>query len=255
MRPLLIIRLSLLAFFVSILYSCNKTEEFTSEPLADYMPLAQGKYITYRLDSLVFTNFGSTDEIHSYQEKHVIDSVFTDLLGHTSYRVFTYQRDTTGTQPWIPTGTYYITPLNDQVEWMDENNFRAIKMHLPLRDGFTWKGNKYLVSSPYSSIYNFSNDDNIEDWEYYYDGPPSSFSFKGINYTDVYSVEQIDEAYNVPITIPTAYAAKSRVVERYAKNIGLIFKQNELWEYQPNPGGPNPYKTGFGITMWMIDHN
>ncbi len=30
----------------------------------------------------------------------------------------------------------------------------------------------------------------------------------------------------------------------------------EMWEYQPNTGGSGgPYKTGFGITMWMIDHN
>jgi hypothetical protein len=255
MRLQSITRLSLLAFFITALFACNKTEILTTEAIEDYMPMAKGKYITYRLDSLVFTNFGSVTEIHPYQEKHMIDSVITDNIGQLSYRVYIYQRDSAGTGPWVPTGTYYITPLADQVEWVDENNFRYIKMHLPLKDGFSWKGNKYLATSPYSTEYNFSNDDNMGDWDYYYDGPPSAFDYKGNNYEDVLSVEQIDEAYNVPITVPTAYAARSRVVEKYAKNIGLVFKINELWEYQPNPGGANPYKTGFGITMWMIDHN
>jgi hypothetical protein len=94
------------------------------------------------------------------------------------------------------------------------------------------------------------------DWDFYFDGSSSSFSYQGQNYTDVYTVEQADEAINVPITDPTAYAANTRSVERYSKNIGLVYRELELWEYQPNPGGAGgPYKTGFGIKMWMIDHN
>lgn len=258
MRFLSTTRLSLLAIAAITVFSCNEKEEFNTEALQDYLPLAKGKYISFRLDSTVFTNFGTVTEIHSYQEKHVIDTVFTDNQGRTSYRVYVYQRDSAGTQSWQPTtSTYYVTPLTDQVETVDESNFRLIKMHLPLRDGYSWKGNKYLTTNqggPYGPKFNFSNDDNMNDWDYYYDGPPSSFSYRGQTYADVYSIEQADEAYNVPITDPNAYAAKSRSVEKYSKNIGLVYKELELWEYQPNPGG-SPYKTGFGIKMWMIDHN
>ena len=38
----------------------------------------------------------------------------------------------------------------------------------------------------------------------------------------------------------------------YSKNIGLVYRKFELWEYQTSP---NTHYTGFGITMWMIDHN
>jgi hypothetical protein len=31
----------------------------------------------------------------------------------------------------------------------------------------------------------------------------------------------------------------------------LVFKELIMWDYQPNSNG----KTGFGIKMWMIDHN
>lgn len=255
MRQLYAFRL-LLPLLVSLsLFSCNEKEELSSVPLADYLPLTVKKYITYRLDSTVFTNFGRTTEVHKYQVKHVIDTLITDAQGRPSYRVYRYITDSAATSVWEPAGSYMITPLSDQIEVV-EDNLRFIKMHLPLRNGFSWKGNRYLPADPYGPIYNFSNDDSMEDWDFYYDGESGSFSYAGENYQDVYTVEQVDEAFNVPITTPTAYAAKSRSVERYSQGIGLIYREYEMWEYQPNPGGAGgPYKTGFGITMWMVDHN
>ena len=255
MRLHSIIRLSLLAIAASTLYSCNEKEEFITEKTEDYLPLVIGKYITYRLDSLVFTNFGRTIETHRYQVKEQVDALISDNLGRPSYRVYCYLRDSLGTTAWQPSGTYYVTRLSDQVELI-EDNFRFIKMHMPVKNAFRWKGNKYLPSNPYGSKYNFSNDDNMGDWDFYYDGPPSSFSYRGFNYSNVYSVEQINESFNVPITSPTSYAAKSRSVEKYSKTIGLVYREYEMWEYQPNPGGSGgPYYTGFGIRKWMIDRN
>ena len=255
MRIFYSVRLSLLAFVSLALFSCNEKEEFTTAPLSDYLPLTAKKYITYRLDSTVFTNFGRSTEIHKYQVKHLIDTLITDNQGRPSYRVYRFINDSAATRVWEPAGSYFITVLADQVEVV-EDNLRFIKMHLPIRNGFSWKGNKYLPADPYGPLFSFSNDDSMEDWDFYYDGDAGSFSYDGRNYADVYTVEQIDESFNVPITTPTAYAAKSRSVERYSKGIGLVYRDYELWEYQPNPGGAGgPYKTGFGIRMWMVDHN
>ena len=239
----------------ALLYSCDEKDEFSSEEIADYMPLVTGKYIIYRLDSLVFTNFGRTTEIHKYQVKHQVDAQITDNLGRPAYRVYWSIRDEAGTQPWQQMGTYSVTPLSDQVE-VQEDNLRFIKLHMPVNDGFNWKGNRYMPTEPYSSMFVFSNDNNMDDWDYYYDGVPGPFSHDGRNYENVLSVEQIDESFNVPITSPSSIAFRSRSVEKYSKDIGLVYRQYELWEYQPNEGGAGgPYKTGFGITMWMIDHN
>jgi hypothetical protein len=261
MRILSTFRLSLLAVTAIAFFSCNEKEVFTTEKISDYQPLASGKYITYRLDSLVFTNFGRATEIHKYQVKHVIDAQISDNLGRPGYRVYRYIRDSvnitswTPAQPWVISGSYFITPLSDQLEVV-ENNLRFIKLHLPIKDGFSWKGNRYLPTDPYMSMYDFNNDNDIQDWDFYYDGTPSSFSYRNINYAEVQSVEEQNEAFNVPITNTGAFASKSRSVEKYSKNIGLVYREYELWEYQPNQGGPGgPYKTGFGITMWMIDHN
>ena len=97
----LILFLALFSFLFFIT-SCEKeTEEFKTEAIADYLPLAVGKYITYRLDSTVFTNLGRNEEIHSYQVKHMVDAQIADNLGRPSYRIIRYLRDSLGTQPWV----------------------------------------------------------------------------------------------------------------------------------------------------------
>jgi hypothetical protein len=253
MRIFCLPRLYLLVFTCFILVACDEKEEFVSEPITAYMPMTVGKYITYRVDSLVFTQFGTVDETHSYRVKHIVDAQITDNLGRPAYRVFRYISDSSGTQPWQASGSYTVTLTGEQAEVTDDN-LRVIKLHLPVREGFSWRGNRYLPNDPFGPLYSFSNDDNMEEWDFQYEAGPATFSYKGRNYSNVITVEQIDEVLNVPITIPTSYAAKTRSVDRYSRGIGLIFRHFEIWEYQPPlSGGPN--KTGFGITMWMVDHN
>ncbi len=245
-----------LAIASLLLFSCSRqTEELQTDNVADYVSLQPGQYITYRTDSLVFPSFGRATEIHKYQEKHVIDALITDNMGRPSYRVNRFVRDSAGLQAWVNNGVYYITLLADQLEVI-EDNLRFIKLHMPVKEGFSWKGNTHLGDNPYHTLYNFSNDDNMADWDFYFDTFDPTFSYKGQNYSDVWTIESVDESFNVPIVDPSSYGARTRVVDRYAKGIGLVYREYEMWEYQPNPGGSGgPFKTGFGITMWMIDHN
>jgi len=193
MRSNLLIRFSLFAFVVFSFFSCTKTTEvFQTDALEDYIPQVAGKYITYRIDSTVFTGFGSNTEIHSYQVKHVIESQITDNLGRPSYRVFRYLRDTAGTQPWVPGGSYFITPLSNQVE-VTEDNLRFIKLHAPIRQDYKWKGNSYLSFEPYSSVYSFNNDDAMDTWEYNYKNVNDIFNYKQQNLSNVLDIIQIDE--------------------------------------------------------------
>src|SRR5690349_18151376 len=125
---------------------------------------------------------------------------------------------------------------------------------MPMTIDFSWKGNKYLPYKPYGSLYGFSNDDEMQDWDFNYNKLEPSISYLGNTYTNVYTVEEVDESLNVPITNPNFYALKNRAVEKYSKNIGLVYREYEMWEYQPGTGGGS-YKTGFALKMWMIDHN
>lgn len=256
MRLKSLISLSCTALILFSFISCEKeTEIFESDSIADYMPLSVGNFIVYRLDSTVFTNQGRNEEIHKYQVKYEVESQQMDNAGRPSFRVFRYITDSVGTKPWTPNGTFFMTPLTDQAEVI-EDNLRFIKLHLPLKTNVTWKGNKYLTSDPYASLFQFSNDDNMNEWDYDYEQYEASTIIGGKTVNDVYTVTQIDEALNAPVTDTRSYGARSLAIEKYAKNIGLVYREYILWEYQPNTGGTGGgYKTGFGIKMWMIDHN
>ncbi len=252
MRLPIFSRLALLVITTVTLFSCsNKTELITTEELSDYMPLQAGKYITYRLDSLIYTNFGTLTQVHRYQVKHVVDGQITDNLGRPSYRVYTYIRDSAGTQPWSANGTYFVTPLAQQTELIDDN-FRTIKLHLPIREGFQWKGNAYLPFHPYSPTYNFINDGDIQDWDFIYEAVEPSVTYRGNAYKDVLNVMQMNDKSNAPVTNVNSIGYQTLSVDKYSKNIGLVYRDLILWDYQTSP---SQHYTGFGITMWMIDHN
>jgi hypothetical protein len=245
----------LVSFFV---LSCAKeTEEFISDSINDYLPTVVGKYITYRLDSTVFTNQGRNEEVHKYRVKHVVDAQITDNLGRPAYRIIRYLSDSAGTLPWVPNGTYFITPLNDQVEIVD-NNLRSIKLHLPVKNNYNWKGNKYFSDDPYEQFCSLNSfDQALNETDFYYDGATAgNETINGQVYKDVITIQQEDESFNFPNTNPTSYAERIFGKEKYSKGIGLVYRETILWEYQPNTGGGGGgYKCGFGIKMWMIDHN
>lgn len=255
MRPFSFFRICLLAFICFSFFACSdKKEVLDTEPVTDFVILQPGKYITYRLDSLVFVDFQKTPETHHYEVKHVVDAAITDNLGRPAYRIYRYIR-AVGADDWNANGSYLITAVDKQIE-LTEDNLRFIKLHGPIREGFNWKGNSYLPTDPYGTFgYNFSNDDDMPDWNYRYFPAEATFTYEGETYNDVITVEQEDDSSNIPVTDEESYGYKTRSVEKYAKNIGLVYRQYELWEYQPNLSGPDPYYIGFGVTMWMIDHN
>ena len=241
---------SFLAFF-----SCKKeTETFQTEALSDYLPVQTGKYITYRVDSTLFTSFGTVTVVHSYQEKHVVDQMTTDNNGRPSYRVFRYIRDTAGTGAWQPSGSYYIISGTASIEVV-ENNLRFLKLAVPIKQDNSWKGNRYLPSDPYGPAYTFSNDDNMADWDYTYANTDETLTLNGKTIPNVLTVQQADESVNAPVTQPSAYGYINYAVDKYAKGLGLVYEELTMWEYQPNTGGNGGYKTGFGVKRSMIDHN
>lgn len=244
----------LLLVALCALLSCKKeTETFQTDPLAGYLPAQTGKYITYRTDSTIFTNFGTSTVVRSYQEKNIVDQMTTDNSGRPAYRVFRFLRDVNGTEAWKPSGSYYIVPTAATIEVV-ENNLRFVKLASPIKTDNTWKGNRYLPTEPYSPAYSFSNDDNMADWDYTYVKTGETLQLNGVTLNNVVTVQHINESANAPVTQPAAYGYINYSVDKYAKDIGLVYEELTMWEYQPNPGGSG-YKNGFGVKRSIIDHN
>lgn len=239
-----------------VLFSCKKkTEEFQTDSLLDYVRLQTGKYITYNLDSTVFVNFGRNTEVHSYQEKHVVDAQISDNLGRTGYRIFRYLRDPQGTQPWQAAGSYLIVPTSNTIEVI-EDNLRFIKLILPVQQDITWKGHRFLPDEPYSPLYSFQNDFDMADWEYTYSSLGETIELNGQTIPGVLTVDGINISSNVPVTEINSYGFIDYMQDKYAKGIGLVYQEFIMWDYQPpNGSATTGYKTGFGIKRSMIDHN
>lgn len=254
---------TILAFLLFFL-SCNKTETLQTMTLEEMYPLKIGKFITYRLDSMVFVNAGKTLETHKYQVKHVIEQEVKDNQNRPSWRVVTYLNDSTASGPWISNGTYIVTPVDKQLE-IFENNLRVIKIHLPAREGYKWNGNSYLPNRPYNPDFPISIDGNMSLWEFNYETINNSEKINNVTLPDVTTISHIDVSENVPLKSDTVFASRELSLEKYAKNIGLVYREFELWENQPRPrtsGAPpnvitsyDPVRIGFGVKMWMINKN
>ena len=109
----------LLNFYLS---SCKKTETYSSASIADYNPSQTGKYITYKLDSLIYLSFGTRDTTVSYQVKYLTDSLITDNLGRPAYRIFRFIRKDEN-YSWAPDATFMSVNTGNNLEFIDNWNY------------------------------------------------------------------------------------------------------------------------------------
>jgi hypothetical protein len=235
--------------------SCTKKDDLTSDAVRDYVNLEKGKYILYRYDSLRFINFDQLDTFITYQAKEVVDDSITDNTGRATWRIIRYIRDWNSTleSDWRAILTYTITPSDQNIE-MKENNLRAIKLVRPIKEDFSWHGNGYFPERPYEDIYEFDNDQNIQTWDYTYHDVGATLNLNGKDYENTVAITQIADSANLPIQANvTAY--KNLWTEKYAKGIGLVYKEVAVWEYQATVNGQSGRRSGFGITMSIIGHN
>lgn len=247
MRKAIFFTVTISALFFS---ACKKSSEvFQTAAISDYYPLAVGKYVTYTLDSTVFVNFGQAQVIHSYQVKHVVDALITDNLGRPAYRIIRYIRKT-ATDPWVSDNTFMAVPTDFAMEFI-ENNMRFLKMKSPLRDGYTWKGNTYIDTYSLNSTVKYLND-----WDYSYDGVDQPATIGALTIDSIITVQQRDEVIGDPANT-NSYSEVNKGLEKYAKGIGLIYREFLHTEYQPpTPGHPGAFADGsYGVKFTMIDHN
>ncbi len=239
--------LSVSVALVVLLAACKKSDNFQLLSLSDYYPLKVGKYITYKIDSTKYINFGTKDTIVSSQVKHQIDALITDGLGRPAYRIIRYIRKT-ATDPWVPDNTFMAVPTDNAVEFI-ENNLRYIKMKSPLRETFSWKGNAFIDTYSLNSDHKY-----LDDWDYTYDSLNMPAKIGTLTIDSTVKVDQRDEIIGNPAD-PSSYSERNIGVEKYAKGIGLIYRNFLHREYQPPTPGSGGYKLGYGVTLTMIDHN
>lgn len=235
---------------ITLLTACRKENQlFTTAPLSDYFPLQIGKYITYNLDSTVYINFGQKDTVIKYQVKDTIENQITDNLGRPAYRIVRYIRKE-ASKAWTPNNTFMAVPTSTTIEFI-ENNFRFQKLKLPIKDGYSWKGNTFIDTYSLNSQYKY-----LDDWNYTYDSVNLPSTVGSFQFPFTIKVNQRDEFLGQDPKLPgTQYAEKNYAVEKYAKGIGLVYKEFLHWEFQGAQPGRPAFYSGYGIKLTAIAHN
>ncbi len=129
-----------------------------------------------------------------------------------------------------------------------------MKMQGPVKDGRSWIGNGYLPDEPFAK-YEFTAAMNIKSWEYAFENVDASEVINSTTYDSTVTITQIDDSTNFPVDNPFKTGQKLRWIEKYAKNIGLIYKEAIILEYQPQTTTEDAYTTGFGLKMTITGHN
>jgi hypothetical protein len=238
-------------FCISLLIiSCKKENEiFTSESVNDYSFLQVGKYITYNLDSTLYINFGQKDTVISYQAQDVVDAQITDNLGRPAYRIIRYIRKDTSAN-WQPNNTFIVVPTDKSIEYV-ENNLRFLKLEMPIKQDFSWKGNSYIDTYSLNSDLQY-----LDDWDYIYDSIDVPLMINSLNFDSTIKVTERDEFLGQDPSIPgTQYAEKTYAEEKYAKGVGLIYREFLHWEYQGGQTGVPGYFVGYGVRLSITGHN
>ena len=238
-------------FFISIFFiSCKKEKDsFFSESVNDYYPLLVGKYITYDLDSTVFINFGQKDTVIHYQVQDRVDAQITDNLGRPAYRIIHYIRQDTS-ENWAANNTFLVVPTENSIEYV-ENNQRFLKLKLPIKQDFSWKGNSYIDTYSVNSEVKY-----LDDWDYMYDSIDVPLTINSLAIDSTIKISERDEFLGQdPAIEGTQYAEKTYSLEKYGKGIGLIYREFLHWEYQGSQSGVPGYFVGYGVKFSITDHN
>jgi hypothetical protein len=239
-----------LALFLLVAAGCKKeTETLDVGTLNDYYPLSVGKTFLYRLDSTVLASFGSSLAVKSFQAKDSVESTFTDNQGRLSYRIFRFIRDTAGLKPWQSLATFVAIPTRENLEFI-YNIMRFIKLHAPISEGYTWKGNSYIDTKSLNTTVGY-----LDEWQYEYKNFRQPFTTFNTTFDTTVTVFQQDETTPPGPFDRNNYQQRNVGIEVYAKGVGMIYKEFLHWTWQTTPP-PAKYEDGsYGIKLRLISHN
>ncbi len=244
------------ASLLALLAGCSdKKIDLGSPPLSDYFPLSVGKYITYRLDSTVTTQFGADTARHYYRVRDLVDAEITDALGRKAYRIFRSISDSSGTAAWQNSSTFMAVPQS--VDWVEsvENNLRFMKLRYPIIEGFEWPGNSFIDASSVGSPVRY-----LDGWNYVYQNVGMPFTVRGRTFENTITVLQRNEEFPEGGFSPSQpYKQWDYSVEVYAKGVGLIYKNfdHRVWQGPaPDNSKPGYWEDGtHRIVLQIVDYN
>ncbi|MBK8846693.1 MAG: hypothetical protein IPO27_09210 [Bacteroidetes bacterium] len=203
-------------FYIFTISACKKDSSQDEIPYIgiNYTPIEIGDWIIYDVDSTYKAGF--TNYVHAhYQIKEVVADTFIDDEGHLAYRIERFRKDSGQFPDWT---IYQVwsARISSMAYERNEDNNRFIKVSFPIKNGKTWNGNSKNI-----------------------------FERMDYEFTDVHVNEQVgkfnlDSVATVLHTDDTTNLVKPEFeYEKYAANVGLVYRYSYKIERQAQQGNPN----------------
>ena len=226
-----LISFAVVALVMLVVVTCKKSSIEPAPIDKSYYPLQTGKYIIYDVDSITMSNFFDTTDTAHYQVMEEVDVPYTEASGDTAYRIIRSRREDPG-QAWTITDIWSANLTEHTAEKVEEN-LRFIKLDFPVLLNKSWNGNSYIeTDSPVAYL---------SDWEYRYTEVDVPLAIGVLSFDSVVTVTQYDDENAIQ---------KMLYVERYAKHVGMVYKEEQNYETQPGQ-----YPDGYILRMSIAEYN
>jgi hypothetical protein len=167
-------------------------------------------------------------------------------------------RDVDDSTKWNDVSTFVITKSPGSIE-VNEDNLRIVKLQSPIKEFFSWNGNRYLPEDPFFPKFEFGSSDHRDmgSWDYYYETINGTDTLEGINYDNTITIKGSDpNTNNIPASDLDVSGSKTFWLEKYAKGVGLIYRDISFEEFQArNSIYPYGYYSGFQVRQTLLSHN
>lgn len=203
--------------------SDSEYEELDTEAFGyDYFPLELGRSYYYEVDSVVFREGVASvlrDSSTTLVREDVVDTL-RDNTGQLLYRVERFERPNEQ-EEWRISSVLTMSRTPDRA-FRTEDNLRFIKLPFPVKTGTRWDGNRFL---PEEVQFEGSSKrvDIFKEWSYEVVSAGRPDTVNGRQYEEVATVQMADFESIIEIR---------RAVEKYARGIGLIYRELEILDTQ-----------------------
>ena len=237
-------------------FSCKDEqviEDFSIDLGYEYFPLEVGKFIVYQVDSMVYNikSEGTIDSTSFFIKEEITDTLL-DNENRVNYRIERSVRNSPN-DPWVIKDIWVSVRTENTAERVEEN-VRFIKLVFPLEVGSTWDGNQFVDKTTIISIAG----ETLELFKGWEDSEITSLAepetINGISFEEVTTVVHVQNENLIEIR---------EVIEKYAKNVGLVYKKMRILDTQCNgdlascDGLPWEEKAeeGFILSCRVLDFN
>lgn len=210
------------------LFSCKKDKSTVPDMGYNYFPDQVGKYVVYDVDSFYYDNNFSPVKIDSFkfQVKEKIESIYPDNQNRPTIRLERYRKYYNSSTPysslpWILTDIWAENKTATTVEKVEEND-RYVRLIFPTKASQFWNAN---IQNTYEE---------------------RMFNYLFLDQARTVASIQFDSVLQTVYDAGVILTKREYRTEKYARNVGMIYRQIIDVESQP---GTNPPPNFFQIPI------